>query len=677
VADGFELFTDRSVVAMRVNGVLMDLATTVTQFDDVTPVTIDSPDGLSILRHSAAHVLAQAVQTVNPAARLGIGPPVTDGFYYDFDVEEPFTPEDIKSLEKAMDRIIRQGQRFVRRVVTDDEARAELAAEPYKLELIGIKGGAADTADNESVEVGGAELTIYDNVDPKTGETLWKDLCRGPHLPNTRMIGNGYSLTRLAAAYWRGSEKNPQLQRIYGTAWPTKDELRAYQARLAEAAKRDHRKLGQELDLFSFPEEIGSGLAVFHPKGGIIRSEIENYMRERLLANGYDLVNTPHITKGHLFETSQHLNWYRDGMFPPMHLDEEVDAEGKVTRQGQDYYLKPMNCPMHNLIFKARGRSYRELPLRLAEFGTVYRYEKSGTLQGLTRVRGLTQDDAHIYVTQDQVRAEVASQLEFVFETLRGYGLTDFYLELSTRDPKKSVGTDEQWDAATDTLRQVGEDSGLELVADPGGAAFYGPKISVQARDAIGRTWQLSTVQLDFNQPELFDLEYTAPDGTRQQPVMIHRALLGSIERFFAILLEHYAGAFPVWLSPVQVIGIPVSEQYEDYLWEVLATLKTAGVRVELDSSSDRMQKKIRNATLQRIPFQLIVGEDDRANGAVSFRFRDGTQENGVPVDDAVRRIIASISTRAQVLGTTDFTEGGASAPLQEHADAVLPAGLS
>jgi len=666
VVDGFELFTDRSVVAMRVNGELRDLATTVTETDDVTPVTIDSPDGLNILRHSAAHVLAQAVQTVNPAARLGIGPPVTDGFYYDFDVEEPFTPEDIKALEKAMDRIIRQGQRFVRRVVTDDEARAELAAEPYKLELIGLKGGSttdtepADGGDNESVEVGGAELTIYDNVDPKTGETLWKDLCRGPHLPNTRMIGNGYSLTRLAAAYWRGSEKNPQLQRIYGTAWPSKDELRAYQARLAEAAKRDHRKLGQELDLFSFPEEIGSGLAVFHPKGGIIRSEIENYMRERLLANGYDLVNTPHITKGHLFETSQHLNWYRDGMFPPMHLDEEVDAEGNVTRQGQDYYLKPMNCPMHNLIFKARGRSYRELPLRLAEFGTVYRYEKSGTLQGLTRVRGLTQDDAHIYVTQDQVRAEVASQLEFVFETLRGYGLTDFYLELSTRDPKKSVGTDEQWEAATDTLRRVGEDSGLELVADPGGAAFYGPKISVQARDAIGRTWQLSTVQLDFNQPELFDLEYTAPDGTRQQPVMIHRALLGSIERFFAILLEHYAGAFPVWLSPVQVIGIPVSEQYEDYLWEVLTTLKTAGVRVELDSSSDRMQKKIRNATLQRIPFQLIVGEDDRANGAVSFRFRDGTQENGVPVADAIRRIIAAISTRAQVLGAADFAEGDA-----------------
>ncbi|MCU1446594.1 MAG: Threonine--tRNA ligase [Cryobacterium sp.] len=683
MADGFELFTDRSVVAMRVNGELRDLAATVTESDDVIPVTIDSPDGLSILRHSAAHVLAQAVQTVNPAARLGIGPPVTDGFYYDFDVAVPFTPEDIKSLEKAMDRIIRQGQRFVRRVVTDDEARAELATEPYKLELIGIKGGVsagstAETGGNESVEVGGAELTIYDNVDPKTGETLWKDLCRGPHLPNTRMIGNGYSLTRLAAAYWRGSEKNPQLQRIYGTAWPTKDELRAYKARLEEAAKRDHRKLGQELDLFSFPEEIGSGLAVFHPKGGIIRSEIENYMRERLLANGYDLVNTPHITKGHLFETSQHLNWYRDGMFPPMHLDEEVDAEGNVTRQGQDYYLKPMNCPMHNLIFKARGRSYRELPLRLAEFGTVYRYEKSGTLQGLTRVRGLTQDDAHIYVTQDQVRAEVASQLEFVFETLRGYGLTDFYLELSTRDPAKSVGSDEQWEVATETLRQVGLDSGLELVADPGGAAFYGPKISVQARDAIGRTWQLSTVQLDFNQPELFGLEYTASDGSRQQPVMIHRALLGSIERFFAILLEHYAGAFPVWLSPVQVIGIPVSEQYEDFLWDVLAKLKTAGVRVELDSSSDRMQKKIRNATLQRIPFQLIVGEDDRANGAVSFRFRDGTQENGVPVDEAIRRIVSSISTRAQVVGAADFSEGGTPViEADESADAGLPAGLS
>jgi threonyl-tRNA synthetase len=634
---------------MRVNGDLRDLATTVDDGDDVQPVAIDSADGLDILRHSAAHVLAQAVQTINPEAKLGIGPPITDGFYYDFDVAEPFTPENFKAIEKAMERIIRQGQRFTRRVVTEEEARAEMADEPYKLELIGLKGAPEDGAADESVEVGGPELTIYDNVDPKTGETLWKDLCRGPHLPSTRLVGNGFSITRLAAAYWRGSEKNKQLQRIYGTAWPSKDELRAYQARLEEAAKRDHRKLGKELDLFSFPEEIGSGLAVFHPKGGIIRAEIENYMRERLVANGYDLVNTPHITKGHLFETSQHLNWYREGMFPPMHLDEETDADGNITRQGQDYYLKPMNCPMHNLIFKARGRSYRELPLRLAEFGTVYRYEKSGTLSGLTRVRGLTQDDAHIYVTEGQVKAEVASQLEFVFETLRGYGLTDFYLELSTRDPEKSVGTDAQWDEATDVLRAVAMESGLDLVADPGGAAFYGPKISVQARDAIGRTWQLSTVQLDFNQPELFELEYSADDGTRKRPVMIHRALLGSIERFFAILLEHYAGAFPVWLAPVQVVGIPIAEQYEDYLGEVIAGLKKHGVRAELDVSADRMQKKIRNHTLQKVPFLLIAGEEDRAQGSVSFRFRDGTQENGVPIESAVARIRSAIDSRLQV----------------------------
>jgi len=646
---GFDLFTDRSIVAMRVNGELKDLAATITDADTVEPVEISSPDGLNILRHSAAHVAAQAVQSINPDAKLGIGPPITDGFYYDFDVEVPFTPEELKAIDKAMASIIKSGQRFVRRVVTEDEARAELANEPYKLELIGIKGGSADEAGDESVEVGGAELTIYDNVDPRSGDVVWKDLCRGPHLPNTRMIGNGYAITRSAAAYWRGSEKNKQLQRVYGTAWPTKDELRAYQTRLEEAAKRDHRKLGTELDLFSFPDEIGSGLAVFHPKGGIIRAEIENYMRDRLIANGYEQVYSPHITKGNLFETSGHLQWYKDGMFPAMHLDEETDADGHVTRQGQDYYLKPMNCPMHNLIFRARGRSYRELPLRLAEFGTVYRYEKSGQLSGLTRVRGLTQDDAHVYVTPDQVKAEVASQLEFVLETLRGYGLTDFYLELSTKDPEKYVGSDEAWEVATDTLREVAEESGLELVADPGGAAFYGPKISVQARDAIGRTWQLSTVQLDFNQPERFELEYTAADGTRQQPVMIHRALLGSIERFFAILLEHYAGAFPVWLSPIQVVGIPIAEQYEDYLADVVGQLKAKGVRAELDTSSDRMQKKIRTWTLQKVPFQLIAGEEDRANGAVSFRYRDGRQENGVPVAEAIERILEAISTKAQV----------------------------
>jgi len=651
---GFDLFSDRSIVAMRVNGELRDLATTVTDADTVEPVEISSEDGLSILRHSAAHVAAQAVQQINPEAKLGIGPPITDGFYYDFDVETPFTPEDLKAIDKAMERIIRQGQRFVRRVVTEDEARAELANEPYKLELIGLKGGSSDevstsSTSDEDVEVGGAELTIYDNVDGKTGEVYWKDLCRGPHLPSTRQIGNGWALTRTAAAYWRGSERNKQLQRVYGTAWATKDDLRAHQSRLEEAAKRDHRKLGTELDLFSFPDEIGSGLAVFHPKGGIIRAEIENYMRDRLIANGYEQVYSPHITKASLFETSGHLQWYKDGMFPAMHLDEEVDDEGHVTRLGQDYYLKPMNCPMHNLIFRARGRSYRELPLRLAEFGTVYRYEKSGQLSGLTRVRGLTQDDAHVYVTPDQVKGEVASQLEFVLETLRGYGLTDFYLELSTKDPEKFVGTEEAWDEATETLRQVAEESGLELVSDPGGAAFYGPKISVQARDAIGRTWQLSTVQLDFNQPERFELEYTAADGTRQQPVMIHRALLGSIERFFAILLEHYAGAFPVWLSPVQVVGIPVAEQYEEYLGDVIAQLKAKGVRAEMDISSDRMPKKIRNWTMQKVPFQLIAGEDDRAAGSVSFRFRDGTQENGIPVADAIARITEAIATKAQV----------------------------
>jgi threonyl-tRNA synthetase len=649
---GFELFPDRSVVALRVNGELKDKATTVTDTDTVEAVTIDSTDGLDILRHSATHVMAQAVQAINPDAKLGIGPPITDGFYYDFDVETPFTLDDLKAIEKEMERIIKSGQRFVRRVVTEDEARSELANEPYKLELIGLKGhetGTPQFESGESVEVGGAELTIYDNVDPASGDVIWKDLCRGPHLPSTQPIRGGFALMRVAAAYWRGSEKNKQLQRIYGTAWPTKEELRAYQTRLDEAAKRDHRKLGAELDLFSFPEEIGSGLAVFHPKGGIIRAEIENYMRQRLIAYDYELVNTPHITKGHLYEISQHLTWYKEGMFPPMHLDEEVDAEGNVTKQGQDYYLKPMNCPMHNLIFRARGRSYRELPLRLAEFGTVYRYEKSGVLSGLTRVRGLTQDDAHIYVTPEQVKAEIASQLEFVLETLRGYGLTDFYLELSTRDLDKSVGSDELWEQATETLRQVAVESGLELVADPGGAAFYGPKISVQARDAIGRTWQLSTVQLDFNQPELFELKYAANDGSLQQPVMIHRALLGSIERFFAILLEHYAGAFPVWLSPVQVVGIPVAAEYEGYLGEIIAQLKTDGVRAQLDSSDDRMQKKIRTHTQSKVPFMLIAGEQDRAAGTVSFRFRDGTQENGLTIVEATRRIKDAIATKAQV----------------------------
>ncbi|THG35337.1 threonine--tRNA ligase [Glaciibacter flavus] len=641
MVDGFELFTDRSVVAMRVNGELKDLAVTVTDEDTAEPVTIDSADGLSILRHSAAHVLAQAVQSINPDAKLGIGPPITDGFYYDFDVAEPFSTEDFKALEKAMERIIRSGQRFVRRVVTDEEARAELADEPYKLELIGLKGhesGTEQFEESESVEVGGSELTIYDNVDPKTGETVWKDLCRGPHLPSTRQIGNGFSLTRVAAAYWRGSEKNKQLQRIYGTAWPSKDELRDYKFRLEEAARRDHRKLGAELDLFSFPEEIGSGLPVFHPKGGVIKREMEDYVRRRHIEEGFQYVSTPHITKGHVFELSGHLPYYKDTMFPPMELE------------NSEYYLKAMNCPMQNLIYRSRARSYRELPLRFFEFGTVYRYEKSGVVQGLTRVRGLTQDDSHSYVTPEQAPGEIQHLLDFVLGLLRDFGLEDFYLELSTRDGSdKFIGTDEEWENATSVLRDVAERSGLELVPDPGGAAFYGPKISVQARDAIGRTWQMSTIQYDFNQPKGFGLEYTASDGSHQQPVMIHSAKFGSIERFFGVLTEHYAGAFPVWLAPVQVVGIPVAEEYADYLADVVRQLQGAGIRSEMDLSDDRMQKKIRTHTLQRVPFLLIAGEKDREAGAVSFRFRDGTTENGVPVAQAIERIRAVIDSRAQV----------------------------
>jgi threonyl-tRNA synthetase len=663
VTTGRTLFgEDREVIAVRVNGALWDLDRPLPADATVEPVAIGSPDGLSILRHSTAHVLAQAVQTVNPEARLGIGPPITDGFYYDFGVDQPFNPEDLKRLGKEMERIQRAGQRFVRRVVTEEEARELFAAEPYKLELIGLKGGAGDG--DESVEVGAGELTVYANVDPATGETVWQDLCRGPHLPSTRLIRNGWALTRVAAAYWRGSEQNAQLQRIYGTAWPTKDELREYQHRIEEAAKRDHRKLGAELDLFSFPDEIGSGLAVFHPKGGIIRQEMENLSRRRHTEAGYSFVNSPHITKANLFNTSGHLQWFADGMFPPMHLDEEVDAAGEVVKPGQDYYLKPMNCPFHNLIFRARGRSYRELPLRLFEFGSVYRYEKSGTLQGLTRVRGMTQDDAHLYVTQDQVKAELTRTLNFVFDLLRDYGLDDFYLELSTRDDSpKFSGNDEIWETATATLAEVAEETGLELVPDPGGAAFYGPKISVQARDAIGRTWQLSTVQLDFDQPQRFGLEYTAADGSKQRPVMIHRALFGSVERFFAILLEHYAGAFPVWLSPVQAVGIPVADEYADYLNGVLERLRAQGVRVELDASDDRMHKKIRTHTLEHVPFLLIAGENDREAGAVSFRFRDGTTRNGVPVDEAVALITGAIRSRQQVSTAGDLEpEAGAPA---------------
>ncbi|ALB03080.1 threonine--tRNA ligase [Kocuria palustris] len=641
----------REVVVARIDGTLRDLATPLADGQSIERVLISDPEGLEVLRHSTAHVMAQAVQELKQEAKLGIGPYITDGFYFDFDVDEAFTPEDLKALEKRMQKIVNSTQSFRRRSVTHDEAVAEMADEPYKLELIGLAqgpGSGAEVAATEgaSQEVAAGELTIYDNVDRKSGEIVWKDLCRGPHLPDTKLIGNGFALMRSAAAYWRGSEKNKQLQRIYGTAWPTKDELKAYKDRLAEAERRDHRKLGSELDLFSFPDEIGSGLAVFHPKGGLIRMEMENLSREQHVKHGYSFVNTPHITKSTLYEISGHLGFYKDGMFPPMQMDEERDAAGNVTKQGQDYYLKPMNCPMHNLIFRQRGRSYRDLPLRLFEFGTVYRNEKSGVIHGLTRARGFTQDDAHIYCTREQMRDEIATTLDFVLDLLRAYGLDDFYLELSTRDPQKSIGDDATWEEATSTLEEVATASGLELVPDPEGAAFYGPKISVQARDAIGRTWQMSTIQLDFFMPERFDLEYAAADGSRQRPVMIHRALFGSIERFFGVLTEHYAGAFPAWLAPEQVRAIPVAEAFDDYLGDVVAKLRTAGVRAELDSSSDRFPKKIRTASKDKVPFVLIAGGDDAEAGAVSFRFRDGSQENGVPVEEAVARIAAHVSNR-------------------------------
>ena len=631
-----ELFAGRrSIIAARVAGELKDLTYEVKDGETVEGVEISSEDGLNILRHSTAHVMAQAVQELFPEAKLGIGPPIKDGFYYDFDVKEPFTPDDLKRIEKRMQEIQKRGQRFSRRVTSDDAAREELADEPYKLELIGLKGNAAQAADGADAEVGSGELTIYDNLDAKTGELCWKDLCRGPHLPTTRNIP-AFKLMRSAAAYWRGSEKNPQLQRIYGTAWPSKDELKAHLDLLAEAEKRDHRKLGAELDLFSFPDELGPGLAVFHPKGGVIRKVMEDYSRRRHEVSGYEFVNSPHISKEHLFEISGHLPHYAEGMFPPIQFDE------------QNYRLKAMNCPMHNLIFKSRGRSYRELPLRLFEFGTVYRYEKSGVVHGLTRSRGFTQDDSHIYCTKEQMPQELDTLLTFVLDLLRDYGLNEFELELSTRDDSdKFIGSDEDWAEATEALRQAAEKQNLPLVPDPGGAAYYGPKISVQARDAIGRSWQMSTIQVDFNQPKRFNLEYTAADGTRQQPVMIHRALFGSIERFFGVLLEHYAGAFPAWLAPVQAVGIPVGDAHVEYLEKFAAEAKQEGLRVEVDSSSDRMQKKIRTAQKQKVPFMIIVGDEDMNAGTVSFRYRDGSQENGIPRDQALAKLVDVVERRA------------------------------
>ena len=635
---------NKEVVVCRVNGALKDLWTELAEGDVVESVLISSPDGLAVLRHSTAHVMAQAVQEVYANTRLGIGPPIKDGFYYDFDPQNTFNPDDLVKIESAMRKIIKEGQRFRRRVTTEGEALKELAHEPYKCELIGIKGPAGEEA---SVEVGGSELTIYDNLG-RDGNPVWSDLCRGPHLPSTKLIP-AFKLMRTAAAYWRGSEKNPMLQRIYGTAWPSQDELNAYLELLAEAEKRDHRRLGTELDLFSFPEEIGSGLAVFHPKGGIVRRAMEDYSRIRHEEENYEFVYSPHLTKAALFETSGHLQWYADGMYPPMILDEELNADGTVKKAGQQYYMKPMNCPFHNLIYKSRGRSYRELPLRLFEFGTVYRYEKSGVLHGITRARGFTQDDAHIYCTKEQMVGELDSLLTFVLNLLRDYGLNDFYLELSTKNEEKFVGEDDDWAEATEALRKAATAQNLELVLDEGGAAFYGPKISVQAKDAIGRTWQMSTIQVDFQLPQRFELEYSATDGTRQRPVMIHRALFGSIERFFGVLTEHYSGAFPPWLAPVQAIGIPVADTFADYLGEVMIAMRKAGIRAELDASDDRMQKKVRNAQMQKIPFMVIAGEEDQKAGAVSFRYRNGEQKNGIPIADAIAEIKKVVAERTQV----------------------------
>jgi threonyl-tRNA synthetase len=643
---------DAIVVVRDPDGKLRDLSWVPDADAEVIPVAANTDEGRSVIRHSTAHVLAQAVQDLFPQAKLGIGPPIVDGFYYDFDVAEAFTPEDLAALEKRMRQIVKDGQLFDRRVYeSKDQARAELANEPYKLELVDDKSG-----DPDVMEVGGDELTAYDNLNPRTRQRVWGDLCRGPHIPTTKHIP-AFTLTRSSAAYWRGDQKNASLQRIYGTAWESQEALDKHVELIEEAQRRDHRKLGVELDLFSFPDEIGSGLAVFHPKGGIVRRELEDYSRRKHTEAGYQFVNTPHITKAQLFQTSGHLDWYADGMFPPMHIDAEFNEDGSVRKPGQDYYLKPMNCPMHCLIFRARGRSYRELPLRLFEFGTVYRYEKSGVVHGLTRVRGLTMDDAHIFCTRDQMRDELTSLLRFILDLLGDYGLDDFYLELSTKDPKKFVGSDEIWEEATNTLAEVAEASGLELVPDPGGAAFYGPKISVQARDALGRSWQMSTIQLDFNFPDRFDLEYTAADGSRQRPDMIHRALFGSIERFFGILTEHYAGAFPAWLAPVQVVGIPVSDGHVEYLEGVAAQLKARGIRAEVDTSDDRMAKKIVNQTNQKVPFMLLAGDRDVEAGAVSFRFGDRTQINGVSRDEAVELIASWIARRENAAPTAELIE--------------------
>jgi threonyl-tRNA synthetase len=614
-------------VAVEVNGDLRDLGRELPDRAKVSIVTRGTEEGRAVLRHSTAHVLAQAVLSLWPGGRFAIGPSIADGFYYDFELPDGahFSDSDLERIDARMREIVAEAQPFLREEHSIDEGLELFADQPYKLEI--IQGVAARADDPEIVlEAGGdsGAVTAYRNTDD------FVDLCRGPHVPGTDRLGH-FRLMRVAGAYWRGDEHRPQLQRIYGTAWESAKALAEHLHRLEEAERRDHRRLGAELDLFSFPNEIGSGLAVFHPKGGLIRKIMEDYSRRRHEEAGYDFVNTPHITKAELFETSGHLEWFAEGMFPPMELDE-----------GQKYYLKPMNCPFHILIFRSRQRSYRELPMRLFEFGSVYRYEKSGVVHGLTRVRGMTQDDAHIFCTREQMAGELASLLTFVLDLLRDYGLDDFYLELSTRPESKAVGTDEDWASATEALRVSAEAMNLELVLDEGGGAFYGPKISVQARDAIGRTWQMSTIQLDYNEPIRFGLEYIGADNGRHTPVMIHRALFGSVERFFGVLLEHYAGAFPMWLAPVQARVLAVRDDHEDYADRVVRELKSAGLRVDTEAANEPLGARIRRAKLEKLPYVLVVGDSDVAHGTVGVNGRgEAPPERDVPLADFVVRAAA------------------------------------
>ena len=632
----------KAAIAAKVDGEWWDLGRPVDHDARVEIVVAASEEGREVLRHSTAHVMAEAVTRLFPGAKYSIGPAITDGFYYDFDLpdQQTFTADDLAKIEDEMRAIVKADQAFVREEVAYDDALEVFAEQPYKQEII-EKVRAGDASDEDAGEVGGdGGVSLYRNV--VDGHVEFTDLCRGPHVPSTRRIG-AFKLTKVAGAYWRGNEKGPMLQRIYGTAWESQKALDEYLHRLEEAEKRDHRKLGAELDLFSFPEEIGSGLAVFHPKGGIVRRVMEEYSRERHEAAGYEFVNSPHISKADLFQTSGHLDWYADGMFPPMHVDDAGGAEGI------DYYLKPMNCPFHVLIYRSRTRSYRELPLRLFEFGSVYRYEKSGVVHGLTRVRGMTQDDSHIFTTKDQMVEEIRSLLDFVLDLLRDYGLDDFYLELSTKPEEKFVGSDEEWDEATEALRVAASGKDLELVMDPGGGAFYGPKISVQARDAIGRTWQMSTIQLDFQTPQRFDIHYIGADNERHRPVMIHRALFGSIERFFAVLLEHYAGAFPLWLAPVQATVLPVADRHDAYAFRVVDRLKSQGFRAEMvDGSHGALGARIRRAKMEKVPYVLVVGDDDADHGTVGVNKR-GTNdpERGVALDELVERFAAEVAEHA------------------------------